>query len=53
MQAENFAFLRPDVSYPAMKNRTEFYEAITRVFLVDLNEDEEAFRNYVKPMEGL
>uniref|UniRef100_A0A0K0D9C8 Importin N-terminal domain-containing protein n=1 Tax=Angiostrongylus cantonensis TaxID=6313 RepID=A0A0K0D9C8_ANGCA len=41
--ADHFVFLGQSVPYSTMKHRTVFYEALTRLLTIDLNDDEQLF----------
>ncbi|CAJ0572530.1 unnamed protein product, partial [Mesorhabditis spiculigera] len=48
--AEHFAFLGSGIDYATMKERTTFYEALTRLLTSDMNDDEVIFLNYLQPL---
>ncbi|EPB72653.1 hypothetical protein ANCCEY_08247 [Ancylostoma ceylanicum] len=48
--AEHFVFLGQSVPYSTMKHRTVFYEALTRLLTIDLNDDEQLFDQFMQPL---
>ncbi|CAI4223988.1 unnamed protein product [Auanema sp. JU1783] len=48
--AEHFAFLGPSITFSTMKSRTIFYEALTRLLAVDLNDDDQTFQQFMVPL---
>ncbi|VDO87083.1 unnamed protein product [Haemonchus placei] len=48
--AEHFVFLGQSVPYSTMKHRTVFYEALTRLLTIDLNDDEQLFEQFMQPL---
>ncbi|KAK6014387.1 hypothetical protein OSTOST_20230, partial [Ostertagia ostertagi] len=50
LQAEHFVFLGQSVPYSTMKHRTVFYEALTRLLTIDLNDDEQLFEQFMQPL---
>lgn len=46
-------FLGQSVPYSTMKHRTVFYEALTRLLTIDLNDDEQLFEQFMQPLAGL
>ncbi|VDO92550.1 unnamed protein product [Haemonchus placei] len=50
--AEHFVFLGQSVPYSTMKHRTVFYEALTRLLTIDLNDDEQLFEQFMQPLAG-
>ncbi|KJH50942.1 hypothetical protein DICVIV_02903 [Dictyocaulus viviparus] len=48
--AEHFVFLGQSVPYSTMKHRTIFYEALTRLLTIDLNDDEQLFEQFMQPL---
>uniref|UniRef100_A0A183F2V4 Xpo1 domain-containing protein n=1 Tax=Heligmosomoides polygyrus TaxID=6339 RepID=A0A183F2V4_HELPZ len=51
--AEHFVFLGQSVPYSTMKHRTVFYEALTRLLTIDLNDDEQLFEQFMQPLAEL
>ena len=49
-QSEHFSFLGTNVAVTEMRNRSMFYTSLGRLFLVDFNEDEERFDNFMLPI---
>lgn len=49
-QSEHFSFLGTNVAVTEMRNRSMFYTSLGRLFLVDFNEDEERFDNFMMPI---
>lgn len=52
VQAEHFPFLGSAVDFSTMKQRSVFYEALTRLLAIDLNDDEEVFQQFMSPITG-
>ncbi|KAB7495287.1 Exportin-7 [Armadillidium nasatum] len=50
--SEHFPFLGVGVSVQEMKNRTLFYAALGRLLMVELDEDEEKFYQFMLPLKG-
>lgn len=50
LQSEHFSFLGTNVAVTEMRNRSMFYTSLGRLFLVDFNEDEERFDNFMLPI---
>lgn len=50
LQSEHFSFLGTNVAVTEMRNRSMFYTSLGRLFLVDFNEDEERFDNFMMPI---
>lgn len=48
--SENFLFLGPSVDYATMKLRTVFYEALMRLLMADINDEEELFTRFIQPL---
>ncbi|KAE9413928.1 hypothetical protein Angca_009159, partial [Angiostrongylus cantonensis] len=47
---DHFVFLGQSVPYSTMKHRTVFYEALTRLLTIDLNDDEQLFEQFMQPL---
>lgn len=50
--ADHFMFLGPNIDYQTMKQRTTFYEALTRLLTTDYSDDEEMLQRFLRPLTG-
>ncbi|CAI5453025.1 unnamed protein product [Caenorhabditis angaria] len=48
--SEHFVFLGPTIDYQTMKQRTTFYEALTRLLTTDFSDDEEMVQRFLRPL---
>ncbi|CAB3396860.1 unnamed protein product [Caenorhabditis bovis] len=48
--ADNFIFLGPTIDYQTMKERTTFYEALTRLLTTDFSDDEDTIYRFLRPL---
>lgn len=48
--ADHFIFLGPTIDYQTMKQRTTFYEALTRLLTTDYADDEEMLQRFLRPL---